>query len=87
MEERKNTEEREHILNLLKGICIIMVIMTHWAWTDIERRQMLFPWWVDMAVPIFIMISGYVYYKSYERNGIINCRRQITDCWYSGIYS
>jgi hypothetical protein len=32
--------------------------------------KFLFPFWVYHAVPIFIMISGYVYSISYERNAI-----------------
>ena len=62
--------ERNSSLDLFKGICIIFVIITHYQWADRERLSLLFPFWIDMAVPIFMIISGYLYAKSFERHGI-----------------
>ena len=62
--------QRNKFIDFLKGICIIFVIVTHYAWLTNERKIALFPFWVDMAVPIFMIISGYVYSKSFVRNGI-----------------
>lgn len=62
--------ERIHLLDLIKGILIIFIIITHYNWTDEQRRMMLFPYWVDMAVPVFMIISGYVYALSYKRKNI-----------------
>lgn len=61
---------RIHSLDLVKGICIIFVIITHYAWSDQERVIYLFPFWIDMAVPVFMIISGFVYSKSYETHKI-----------------
>lgn len=63
---------RERIVDLLKGICILLVCFTHYGWEESHRRALLFPWWVDMAVPIFMVLSGYVYGKSLKRRTIVS---------------
>ena len=65
-----NGEGRNHFLDSLKGICIILVIICHYDWTASQRLYMLFPFIVNMAVPVFMIISGYVYYLSYQKNNI-----------------
>lgn len=61
---------RNLLLDNLKGVCILFVVITHFSWTDGERLHFLFPFWIDMAVPIFMIISGYVYTKSFIRKKI-----------------
>ena len=66
-----NTENHNNsFVDVLKGICIIMVVVTHFSWEEHERLYYLFPFWIDMAVPIFMLISGYVYTISYKRHEI-----------------
>lgn len=62
--------ERNHFIDILKGICILFVIITHFPWEADERLKLLFPFWIGMAVPVFMIISGYVNTLSFERNGI-----------------
>lgn len=62
--------ERDHSVDFLKGICILFVVVTHYAWTDTERLRLLFPFWIDMAVPIFMILSGFVFTKSYLKHHI-----------------
>ena len=64
------TGGRNHTLDFLKGFAICMVVFTHFEWRDAERALPLFPYLVDMAVPIFMVISGYTYAMSMERHGI-----------------
>lgn len=64
--------KRNHTFDVIKGICILFVIITHYAWTDEERLRYLFPFWIDMAVPVFMLLSGYLYTWSYEQNGVNN---------------
>lgn len=61
---------RNRTLDFLKGICILLVILTHYGWNKENEIRFLFPYWLDMAVPIFMIISGYVYAKSFERNNV-----------------
>jgi peptidoglycan/LPS O-acetylase OafA/YrhL len=61
---------RNSMIDILKGIGMVLVIITHYNWTSREKLNYLFPFWVSPAVPIFIIISGYVYSMSYERNGV-----------------
>ena len=62
--------KRNQFFDVAKGISIIMVIITHYAWSDKSRLIQLFPYWIGMAVPIFMIISGYVSALSYERKDI-----------------
>ena len=69
-----NIKPRYHNLDAIKGICILFILITHYNWTDRERLFLLFPFWVDMAVPVFMIISGYVYTISYRKKNIITIR-------------
>ena len=51
--------KRNQFIDVLKGICIIFVIITHYNWSNAARLKYFFPFWIDMAVPIFMIISGY----------------------------
>lgn len=59
-------------IDILKTLCIVFILITHSDWNWNERCNLLFPYWIDMAVPIFMYISGYVYSQSYIKNGINN---------------
>lgn len=65
-----NQTDRFHSIDFLKGICILFIIITHYAWKETERLRYLFPFWIDMAVPIFMIISGFVYTKSFLEKDI-----------------
>ncbi len=62
--------KRNQFIDVLKGICIIFVIITHYNWSNAARLKYFFPFWIDMAVPIFMIISGYVYANSFTRKNI-----------------
>lgn len=66
----KNLTDRQTVLDVLKGICIIFVVITHYGWDENQRLVGLFPYIIDMAVPIFMIISGYVFSNSYLKKGI-----------------
>lgn len=72
---QRNKDGRNHFLDVLKGICIIFIVITHFAWQEEERLQFLFPFWIDMAVPVFMIISGYVYAFSYRKNEIVSMEK------------
>lgn len=74
--ERKNSDKikqiarvnkRNHFLDIAKGIAIIMVCITHFSWTSAERLIGLFPFWISMAVPIFMLVTGYVSAMSFDK--------------------
>ncbi|ORU01133.1 hypothetical protein D081_0581 [Anaerovibrio sp. JC8] len=68
-------QTRNTLLDLLKGICILAVVFTHFRWSEHDKLLMGFPFELDMAVPLFMLISGYVYALSYERNNIISFKQ------------
>lgn len=61
---------RYNSLDLYKGICILFVIVTHYSWTEKERLLLLFPFWIEMAVPVFMVITGFVGCLSFEKNNL-----------------
>ena len=62
--------DRQTVLDVLKGICIIFVVIAHYGWDKEQKLVGLFPYIIDMAVPIFMIISGYVFSNSYLKKGI-----------------
>ena len=71
---QNNSNLRNHTLDFLKGICIILVVITHYSWNDTQRVKFLFPFWIDIAVPIFMLITGYVYSLSYNKSSSSSLR-------------
>lgn len=62
--------KRNHMLDILKGLCIILIILDHYTgWEDL-RLQLLFPYWITMAVPVLMIVLGYQYALSYDRHAI-----------------
>ena len=66
----KMNSSRNNTLDILKGIAIISIIITHFAWTASQRMNIVFPYYINMAVPIFMFVSGYVGALSLERNHV-----------------
>ncbi len=60
-----NTRYRS--LDFLKGVCVLFVVITHYAWSEEERLDLLFPFFIDMAVPLFMILSGYVSARSLQK--------------------
>ena len=65
-----NTMNRNRSLDFIKGFLIIFVIITHFGWSDSERSAYCFPFWIDIAVPVFMIISGYAASLSMVKNKV-----------------
>lgn len=65
-------EHRNYYINYMKALAILMVITTHMEWGD--RSNPVFPFVIEMAVPIFMLISGINYARSYERHRVSTLR-------------
>ncbi len=61
---------RNRTLDILKAVAIILIVVTHFDWTGNQRNNIVFPYIVNMAVPTFMFISGYVGAMSMERNHV-----------------
>ena len=66
--------KRYYILDTLKALSIIFVITTHFAWSRAQRLAFGFPFWIVMAVPIFMFVSGFVNAASMDKHGITTFR-------------
>lgn len=62
--------QRQNLIDNIKAICIIFVIITHFSWAGSERIKYFFCFWINQAVPIFMIISGYLYSLSYQKNAV-----------------
>lgn len=43
IKESENIIERVHHIDILKGVCIIFVVITHFSWTWDERQKIFIP--------------------------------------------
>ena len=62
--EMKNAEKqgmrgRLSGIDLIKTIAIICIIITHYPFTDLERKCVLFPYIIEMAMPCLMIVTGY----------------------------
>lgn len=52
-----------------KAFAICLVVLTHADWTEADRLCPVFPFVVSAAVPLFMMVTGLNYARSYLRRG------------------
>ncbi len=69
MQEGK--KQRIEFLDYLKAVCVIMVIITHYGWED--KTSPFFTMLINMAVPVFMIVSGY--------NFAMSNRKKQTEIW------
>ena len=74
MSQTGEANQRKTYIDVIKGFCALCVIITHSYFLDSQRKLLLFPFWVDMAVPMFMLITGYLYTKSYISNNCFNIK-------------
>lgn len=58
---------RWHTVDMLKGVAIICVILSHVQLTVAQRYILLAPFWMWMAVPVFMVLSGFNFAASIEK--------------------
>lgn len=73
----KDISTRYSTVDVLKGVAILFVIFNHYAWSEEQRLIPFFPYIINMAVPVFMMISGYVLTASLEHRNI----ESLSDCY------
>lgn len=63
--------ERLIMLDAIKGMCIIMVILTHvYGLSDETKRLILYPFTILPAVPMFLMLSSYSFSLSAKKKSV-----------------
>ena len=53
-----------YILDYLKAFAIIAVVITHCDFVGAQRSHVIFPYLIGMAVPVFMLITGFNYANS-----------------------
>lgn len=62
---------RSNLLDIIKGLMIIFIIITHFRFVYLDDYLKYgFFFWIDMAVPVFMIITGYLYAMQFENKGI-----------------
>ncbi len=61
--------ERNRIVDVLKGVLIMCILVMHTWITPETTLRFLFPFWINMTVPAFMFLSGYVAALSLNRKG------------------
>lgn len=64
-------------IDILKIMCMLFIVFTHINWSNEQRKLLLFPFWIDMAVPILMIITGYNYYNSFNKP-VTSPKRKLT---------
>ena len=61
--------KRVLIIDYLKTISVIFVIILHCGIKELYTKYFLFPFIFNMAVPIFMIVSGYIFtYSALNKN-------------------
>ena len=68
------TVSRIYLIDYLKAIAILFVIITHCHFSNFQRSHVLIVFVINMAVPLFILIMGYNYAKSFINHNIVTIR-------------
>lgn len=59
---------RCNLIDIIKGFMILFIIITHYKWDyPSDYLKYGFVFYIDMAVPVFMVISGYLAAKSFEK--------------------
>lgn len=60
MRVEKQSRQRIVQLDYIKAMSILMVVLTHGAFTDADRERPIFVFLINMAMPLFMLVYGYV---------------------------
>lgn len=64
MENICKKSERICMVDYLKALCCLLVIVNHYPWTNEQKLHPMFVFVVRMAVPVFMILSGYTFSMS-----------------------
>lgn len=67
MKQLAQWNDRWHTVDMLKGVAIICVVLSHVQLTGAQRYILLAPFWMWMAVPVFMVLSGFNFAASIEK--------------------
>lgn len=63
--------KRSNLLDIIKGLMIVFIIITHFRFVypgDYQKYGFFF--YIDMAVPVFMIITAYLSAMQFEKKGI-----------------
>lgn len=78
---RSNSSNRLQSIDILKAFAIMMVVFTHANWTPENRMHPIFPFLINMAVPIFMVVTGINWCGAIERKHFLNSPMQFEELY------
>ena len=74
-ENTANSEKNWYpFFDYLKALAIICIVIDHYRFTISELGNLLFPYAIEMGVPIFMLVTGFLYANSFLKNKIYNIK-------------
>lgn len=65
MDVEGNCIKHSDVIDVVKGICILFVLILHYSFSMEERTAPILTLLLDMAVPVFIIVMGFNFSNSY----------------------
>ena len=65
-------DKRYYSVDSLKGIAMLSIVITHFAWSDAERMNPVFPYFIDMAVPMMMFCMAFLWSIHGDETDIYN---------------
>ena len=63
---------RNSTIDIVKGLSAIIIVMTYYNIPEKLRFLPIFPFMIDLVVPVFMFISGYVFSLMHKRKNVID---------------
>ncbi len=78
MHNNLQQNNRIYVLDYIKAIAMVSVIINHCNFTAQMEKDMLYPFFIGLAVPIFIVVSGFTFSLSYQKKETLGLKH-----WYA----
>lgn len=65
-------------IDAVRCVAVLMVVITHFWISGLTRLRLLFPFWINMAVPMFMVMTGIVNARSFEKRGVSSLSDALT---------
>lgn len=71
--------KRYSLLDMIKGLMILFIIVTHYQWVyPDDYLKYGFVYTLDMAVPVFMIVTGYLTAVSFEKKNITTIKKALS---------
>ncbi|MDO4541354.1 MAG: acyltransferase [Bacillota bacterium] len=65
--ENSSPNRRIYVIDYIKAAAMISVIINHCNFTSAMEKELLYPFFIGLAVPFFILVSGFTFSLSFRK--------------------